>query len=54
MAYELYTPVVQAASFSANPATINVKIVLTVQVTDLMRVLEPEPFFSAEIYSGEV
>lgn len=54
MAYELYLPVIQAASFSSNPARINARIVLSVQVIDSMRILEPEPFNSAEIYSGEV
>ncbi len=53
MSYEAYIPVIHAAVFSANPARINSKIVLTVQVTDVLKILEPEKIYSGEIYAGE-
>ena len=54
MAYETYIPVVSAAVFSANPANINAKIVLTVTVADVQKILSPELRYSGEIYAGEV
>lgn len=54
MAYETYIPVISAAVFSANPATINAKIVLTVTVADVKKILSPEKIYSGEIHAGEV
>jgi chitodextrinase len=41
------------AVFSVNPAGINDKTVLTVTVEDVVRILEPLPFYAGEIYAGE-
>jgi chitodextrinase len=41
------------AVFSINPAGINDKTVLTVTVEDVVRILEPLPFYAGEIYAGE-
>ena len=46
-------PHISAASFSANPCTINEKIVLTVTVTEQNILLEPEVIYAGEIYAGE-
>ncbi len=54
MAYQAYIPVVNSAEFSVNPARINAKIVLTVRVTDVLNILEPEIRYSGEIHAGEV
>lgn len=54
MAYETSIPVISAAVFSVNPATINTKIVLTVKVADVLKILEPEVLYSGEIRAGEV
>ena len=47
-------PEIVSATFSANPAQINTKIVLTVVVTERVIVLEPEIRYSGELYLGEV
>ena len=52
--YEVLLPVIKSAVFSANPATINEKIVITVTVIEESVILEPEIIYSGEIYSGEV
>lgn len=54
MAYETYVPIVRAAAFSANPANINAKIVLTVKVAEVLMILSPEIRYAGEIYAGEV
>ena len=54
MGYEILIPVVQAATFSANPTTINEKIIITVTVVEQTVILEPEIRYSGEIYAGEV
>ena len=54
MAYETYIPIISSAVFSANPANINAKIVLTVKASDVLKVLEPEKIYAGEIYAGEV
>lgn len=53
-AYYVIQPFFQSASFSVNPADMNGKTVLTVSVTDEMKILEPETWYSGELYSGEV
>lgn len=45
---------ISEATFSINPCDINTKVVLTVLVQDVTKVLEPESWYSGEIYSGEV
>ena len=54
MGYEVLLPVIQAATFSVNPATINEKITITVTVVEQIVILEPEIRYSGEIYAGEV
>ena len=54
MGYEVLLPVVQSAVFSANPATINDKISVTVTIVEQIVILEPEIRYSGEVYSGEV
>lgn len=50
----LVAPVIHSASLSVNPAEMNQSTVLTVEVTDEFKILEPDFFYSGEIYSGEV
>ena len=46
-------PYIAAASFSANPCTINEKVVLTVTVTEQNILLDPEVIYAGEIFAGE-
>ena len=46
-------PRITAASFSANPCTINEKVVLTVTVTEQNILLDPEVIYAGEIFAGE-
>ena len=52
--YSVLIPEIIAASFSLNPAVINVKTVLSVTVTEKTVILEPDKIYSGEIFSGEV
>ena len=54
MAYQAYIPTITSAVFSANPTTINAKIVLTVKVSDVLTNVEPEKIYAGEFYAGEV
>lgn len=47
-------PVFLAASISPNPVGINQSILISVQLTDAVRILEAETFYSGELYAGEV
>ena len=51
--YVVTLPVIQTAFFSVNPADINVRTVLSVTVTEEMKILQPEVWYSGELYSGE-
>ena len=53
-AYYVIQPFFHSAAFSVNPAEMNQSTVLTVEVTDEFKILEPDFFYSGEIYSGEV
>jgi hypothetical protein len=53
MSYQTQIPQITAASFAANPAVINAKIVLSVTVKEITKILEPEIRYSGEIYAGE-
>lgn len=53
-AYYVIKPVIHSAYLSVNPAEMNEQTVLTVDVTDEFMILEPDFFYSGEIYSGEV
>lgn len=53
-AYYIVRPSIQQASFSVNPADINQKTVLQVIVVDELSILNPEKYYSGELYSGEV
>ena len=52
--YSVMIPEIKDASFSVNPADMNSKIVLSVNVIEKNIILEPVFFYSGEIYSGEV
>ena len=52
--YVVWLPTIESASFSINPVTINDKVVLTVTVVETSVVVEPEKYYSGEIYAGEV
>ena len=52
--YSILIPEITAAAFSVNPADMNSKTVLSVTVIEKMVILEPDFFYSGEIYSGEV
>lgn len=52
--YVFLLPVIESASFSVNPSVINGKTVLTVSVVEQQIVLEPEKYYSGELYAGEV
>ena len=51
--YSVSIPRITAASFSANPCSINEKIVLTVTVTEQSVSLEATTIYAGEIYAGE-
>ena len=53
-AYYVIQPFFHSAAFSVNPAEMNQSTVLTFEVTDEFKILEPDFFYSGEIYSGEV
>ena len=52
--YSILIPEITAAAFSVNPADMNIKTVLSVTVIEKTVILEPDFFYSGEIYSGEV
>ena len=45
---------VTAASITPNPVSINGKALLSVTVEETIKILEPELWYSGELYSGEV
>lgn len=47
-------PVFLSASIGPNPVGINQSILISVQLTDAVRILEAETFYSGELYAGEV
>jgi hypothetical protein len=51
--YTISTPNITAVSFSANPCTINEKIVITVTVIEQTITLEAATIYAGEIYAGE-
>lgn len=53
MAYEVLVPRFTAASFSVNPVNQNTKTVLTVKVTEIVKILTPEVRYSGEMIAGE-
>ena len=52
--YSILIPEIVSASFSVNPVSMNGSTVLSVQITEKTVILEPEKWYSGEIYSGEV
>ena len=52
--YPVSLPKITAASFTQTPANINSKTVLAVTVTEETIYLEPEKYYSGELYAGEV
>ena len=51
--YTISKPFITAASFSANPCSINEKVVLMVTVIEQDVLLEAEMIYAGEIYAGE-
>ena len=51
--YTVTMPRITAASFSANPCSINQKIVLTVTVVEQSVTLAAKVTYAGEIYAGE-
>lgn len=52
--YEYLVPVIRSAVFSPNPANINQKTVLSVEVIEETVILKPYYYYSNDIFSGEV
>lgn len=52
--YTILIPKITSVSFTPSPVDINAKTKLTVAVTEETIVLEPEIWYSGEIYAGEV
>jgi hypothetical protein len=52
--YQVLIPDISAASFSINPVSINGKTVLSVTVIERTITVEPDFYYSGDIYSGEV
>ena len=53
MAYEVLVPSFTAASFSVNPVKRNAVTILTVNITEIKKILEPEVRYSGEMIAGE-
>jgi hypothetical protein len=53
MAYEVLVPKFTAASFSVNPVKQKAITILTVKVTEIKKILEPEVRYSGEMIAGE-
>lgn len=53
-AYYTVSPVFASAVITPNPVSINQTITLAVFVSDELRILQPEVWYSGELYSGEV
>lgn len=51
--YTVNMPKITTASFSANPCSINEKIVLTVVVIEQNILLEAQTIYAGEVYAGE-
>lgn len=52
--YVVLLPQIDAAAASPNPVNINAQFVLSIKVSEIQKTLEPEIWYSGEIYSGEV
>ena len=51
--YTVSIPRITAASFSANPCSINEKVVLTVTVIEQSVLLTAQTIYAGEFYAGE-
>lgn len=52
--YTVLLPKILAAAIEPNPADINTKTVLSITVTEETVYLEPQYYYSGELYAGEV
>lgn len=52
--YQVSIPLIETASFSVNPASINQSIVLIVTVSEQIVYRDAELRYAGELYSGEV
>lgn len=48
------TIIFSEAAFSVNPCDINAKTVLSLSAAETVLILEPETWYSGDLYSGEV
>lgn len=53
-AYYKISPVFHSATITPNPVNINVQIKISITVTDELVILEPEYWYTGELYAGEV
>lgn len=54
MSYEIEIPQVESARLSPNPVDFNTKFLISVEVIEKTITLEPQYYYSGEIYAGEV
>lgn len=52
--YQITKPIIGEVTITPNPVNFNSKFVLKVTVTEQTFTLEPETFYSGELYSNEV
>ena len=45
---------INTAAMSPNPVSMNAQFTLSVSISEIQKTLEPEIWYSGEIYSGEV
>ena len=53
MAYIIYVPKIESASFTVNPVDMNSPTKLIVSVVDQQVILEPYFYYAGDLYSGE-
>ena len=54
MSYSVQIPSVDSATISPNPVEFNTKFLISVSVSEETIILEPQYYYSNEVYSGEV
>ena len=54
MDYQITIPEISAAAITPNPVDMNRQATLTVTVTERIIQLQPEIYYSGDLYSGEV
>ena len=54
MRYQIQVPRIDAAVITPNPVDFNTQFLISVTVSEVTVTLEPQYFYSGEIYAGEV